>query len=56
MAAVKEAFLLPRFGGLANLVALLVACSCASSRANPVEVITSENSDQILTGDWMVEL
>ena len=56
MAAGKEAYRLPRFGGLANLVALLVACSWACSRASPVEVITSEDFDRLLTGDWMVEL
>lgn len=56
MAARREAFRVPGFGRLASLVALLAMCSLAYSRASAVEVITSENFDQLLTGDWMVEL
>lgn len=56
MATKREAFHVPGFDGLANLVTFLAICSWACSPASAVDVITSDNFHQLLTGDWMVEL
>ena len=45
------------YGGLfSGLVVFLAVCSGALGRSDAVEVITSDNFNAILTGDWMLEL
>ena len=53
MAVLKEAFM---FGWLQALLLLLAASCGASGSSSAVEDITSEHFDDIITGDWMVEL
>jgi thiol-disulfide isomerase/thioredoxin len=54
MAAPREAFL-PPFLLRFCLVSLLAACSCVSGQRSAVHVITSENFDDVSSGDWMLE-